>query len=129
MTFSRSDFFRLLLLFFFSHVLIILNQSIGWDGYGLLNGQYNELVNDFKSYGLSEMIAILHYRMIHLTSHPILVYNIAVFVTSLFSMFVTWQILRKIDFFTRADAFFITALSATIPYIYFNLIGSSAVYL
>jgi hypothetical protein len=129
MTFTRSDIFRLLLLFFCSHVLIIFNQAIGWDGYGLLNGQYNELIKDFKAYGLSEMIAILHYRMIHLTNHPILVYNISVFIISLFSMLVTWQIVKKIDFFSRTDAFFITALSTTIPYIYFNLIGFSAVYL
>ena len=84
---------------------------------------------DFKSYGLTELIAILHYKMIHFTLHPILVYNISVFLCSLVITALTFYIFRNISFFTRNEAFYITAITAVLPYLYFNLIGFAAVYL
>ena len=123
----RSEKVQLFLLFLLSHFFILFNRSIGWDGYGLLYGTSDNLVKDFKHYGLTELMALLHYNMVHLSDHPILVYNCAVFITSLVATWLSYLILKHIKFFSEGEVFWISVLITTLPFIYVNLIGFPAI--
>jgi hypothetical protein len=123
----RSDKVKLVLLFFLSHIFILFNRSIGWDGYGLLYGTKENIVNDFKHYGLTEVFGLLHYNMIHLSDHPIFVYNCAVIITSFIATWLSYLIIKKIKFFSESETFNISLIIATLPFVYFSLIGFPAI--
>jgi hypothetical protein len=125
----RNDAVNLGLLFLLSHIFILFNRSIGWDGYALLNAGYADLKADFRTYGLSDFYPILHYQLVNLTNDPVFTYNLTAFLFSLINTFLTYFILKRLETFTRNEVFVISILCAVLPYLYFNLIGISAVIL
>jgi hypothetical protein len=98
---------------FFAHFLLLFDQGVYWDDWGLYLGTSNEIIQNFKDNGL----VIFGYVHAVLQQLPfrIFIYNFLTFIIYLFSGYLLYKILSNLNIYDEFDLFFIVSIFLIAP--------------